>query len=286
MEIIEGEARDNNISDHLIITYELKGNKLDNSMPPLQKKSFRKKQINELTTMLVEDDNLMINDWPQKSIKEIIIKDLTYRKATIRMYEPPKEYKILKGKDLEDFHLDYRKRQWAKTVEKMDKAERVNDTGTVHQIARKICKDGNRRSPPVNSIIDQSGNTINDHNEQGKLVSEYFGEVYKQCNLDDQESIVPEKTIGSFTMDEITNALEEINWKKAMGPDLLISENFNTEEGWKLLTEAVHNIMNADVIPEYLREGDLFILSKNGIDTCLLKEIRPIVLLCFITKVM
>jgi hypothetical protein len=34
-------------------------------------------------------------------------------------------------------------------------------------------------------------------------------------------------------MDEITNALEEINWKKAMGPDLLISENFNTEEGWK-----------------------------------------------------
>jgi hypothetical protein len=72
MEIIEGEARDNNISDHLIITYELKGNKLDNSMPPLQKKSFRKKQINELTTILIEDNNLGINDWPQKSLKEII----------------------------------------------------------------------------------------------------------------------------------------------------------------------------------------------------------------------
>lgn len=71
-----------------------------------------------------------------------------------------------------------------------------------------------------------------------------------------------------------------------MGPDLMVSENFNTEVGWQKLKEAVHNILNSDVVPDYLREGDLFILSKNGIDTCLLKEIRPIVLLCFITKVM
>jgi hypothetical protein len=49
----------------------------------------------------------------------------------------------------------------------MEKAERRNDTGTVHQIARRICIDGNKKSPPVNSIIDQLGNTINDNNEQG-----------------------------------------------------------------------------------------------------------------------
>lgn len=109
MEIINGETRDNNISDHMIITYELRGNKTNGSNAPIQKKSFKKKQINELTAQLVEDDNLMMNNWPQKSIKEIIFKDLIYRKETTRMYEPPKEYKILKGKDLEDFHLDHRK---------------------------------------------------------------------------------------------------------------------------------------------------------------------------------
>jgi hypothetical protein len=168
----------------------------------------------------------------------------------------------------------------------MEKAERRNDTGTVHQIARRICIDGNKKSPPVNSIIDQLGNTINDNNEQGWLVSEYFGKVYEKSILDDKASNVPEKTKGTFTIEEITNALEEINWKKAMGPDLLISLNFDTEDGWKKMIEAVHEIMNLDIIPEYLREGDLFILSKNGIDTCMLKEIRPIVLLCFITKVM
>jgi hypothetical protein len=54
-------------------------------------------------------------------------------------------------------------------------------------------------------------------------VSEYFGEVYKNSELDDKESNVPQDIKGTFSMDEILNAMEEINWKKAMGPDLLIS---------------------------------------------------------------
>jgi hypothetical protein len=56
--------------------------------------------------------------------------------------------------------------------------------------------------------------------------------------------------------------------------------------GRNILAMAVTTLMNSNSVPEYLKEGDLFILSKNGIDTCLLKEIRPIVLLCFITKIM
>lgn len=60
------------------------------------------------------------------------------------MYEPPKEYRILKGKDLEDYHLDFRKRAWALTVKNLDMAEKTNDTGTLHQIARKISKNGNK----------------------------------------------------------------------------------------------------------------------------------------------
>lgn len=31
-------------------------------------------------------------------------------------------------------------------------------------------------------------------------------------------------------MDEVLNAMEEINWKKAMGPDLLISIDFESAE--------------------------------------------------------
>jgi hypothetical protein len=42
-----------------------------------------------------------------KSLKDIIVKDLYYQKKINKIYEPPKEYKFLKGKDLEDFHLDY-----------------------------------------------------------------------------------------------------------------------------------------------------------------------------------
>lgn len=49
MEIVNGEVRENNISDHLIITYELKGYKTIDSNIPIQKKKFNRKQINELT---------------------------------------------------------------------------------------------------------------------------------------------------------------------------------------------------------------------------------------------
>jgi hypothetical protein len=132
---------------------------------------FNRKQINEITSSLIGKPNeLELLGWPQRSIKEIIINDLKSHKPKIRMYEPPKEYWILKGKDLEDYHLDYRKRAWAKTVKSLDTAEQTNDTKSLHQIARQISKNGNKQAPPVNSIINQNGTTINDYKEQGELI--------------------------------------------------------------------------------------------------------------------
>jgi hypothetical protein len=54
---------------------------------------FNRKQINEITSSLIEKPNeLELLGWPQRSIKEIIINDLKSHKPKIRMYEPPKEY--------------------------------------------------------------------------------------------------------------------------------------------------------------------------------------------------
>jgi hypothetical protein len=79
-------------------------------------------------------------------------------------------------------------------------------------------------------------------------------------------------------------ALEEINWDKAMGPDLLHGKGFKDEEGFNMITDAVFQLMNQDIIPDYLKESQLFLLSKNGEDICGLDELRPIVLLCFLAK--
>jgi hypothetical protein len=79
--------------------------------------------------------------------------------------------------------------------------------------------------------------------------------------------------------------MEEINWDKAMGPDLLLGSSFKDEDGKNMILLAAFEILNNNIIPQYLKQGILFLLSKNGTDICNMDELRPIVLLCFITKV-
>jgi hypothetical protein len=53
-------------------------------------------------------------------------------------------------------------------------------------------------------------------------------------------------------LEETLNAMEEINWKKAMGPDLMISMDFNEEEFRNILAKAIVELLNNNIVPEYL----------------------------------
>ena len=153
----------------------------------------------------------------------------------------------------------------------------------------------------VRSVI-ADDQLISERDQVDAAIAEYFQGVYgsEDLEVETEEDIMMwerfteavDATRGLFTAQDVEEAMRASNFNKGLGPDgfdgTILQPGNPDHRLTQVITGQILGLLgNPQKIPKYLYEGRLVPLSKNkGKDQAELKDIRPIVVLSHVAKIM
>ena len=167
-------------------------------------------------------------------------------------------------------------------IEEIEKSR--NDSTRMYKAIRSI----RITDPQKQLLIDVKDGKTTDETEQVKIITDHFiNTIYDEATTP-MKHVPPKEMVRPFTQEEIKNAIRSLRNNKSAGTDNICAEllKYSQEVIYSRIAEIFNSIARSGEYPEELKEGILVPLSKPGKPQGPPANLRPIILLSVIRKIL
>ena len=221
-----------------------------------------------------------------------IIKELSGKQIKLRL-----EIETCKHTEKKN-NLKRKRNQILKSIKKELKLERnKKQEDRIYNIEK--CKDDSRRMyAAVRELNNNSDRSIVVENKEGLIlhsdqqkveqITEYFEQIFKQEDICDIPDIPPRKLDTPITTEEVAKATKKLKNNKSPGCDSVQTEliKYGPEIIHKHIADILNHAAETGDYPEEIKLGQLLPLPKPGKPKGPVKNLRPIILLSVLRKIL
>ena len=199
-------------------------------------------------------------------------------------------------KDQKRKRLKQHRNKVQKEIQKMVKSEKERkEIEKLKEIENSKC-DSRRMFKALNILhkktsadicIKKDDRAVNSTTEKIEIITEYFKTVFKKETAQDVPPFIPQKLDNPFTLEEIGSAIRKLKNNKSAGCDKLRAEHLKAApiEIHKEIVALLNNICETGEIPKEIKLGLLAPLPKPGKEKGPAKNLRPVILLSILRKI-
>ena len=168
------------------------------------------------------------------------------------------------------------------------KMTEINDAGNDSVKMFKVIKIINREKPKEHLFIKQNDEMITDETEVTRKISEFFEKTFDSKTMENILKIEPKEMKEDFTEIEVQNAVQKLKNNKSAGPDNIYAEQLKHSPTivYSKIAQMFNEIAKTGKFPDEISEGFLIPLQKSGKKKGLEENLRPIILLNIIRKIL
>ena len=141
-----------------------------------------------------------------------------------------------------------------------------------------------------NKIIVENveGKQVNSTDQKVELITEYFENIFKQKDTQPIPDIKPQKLRTPITTAEVEKAAQKLKNNKSPGSDNIQAEliKYSPQIVYTHIAHILNTAAETGEYPAELKLGNLIPLSKPGKPKGPVKNLRPIILLSVIRKIL
>ena len=231
------------------------------------------------------------NNNRQSKSQNPVIKSLSDKQKALRLQinsvHENNRMKLMKERNRVMHELHYRLKieRDEKELNKIKAFENIKeDSNKMYRVMREI----NRNKPREKIVVKQEDSLIIDEEEVTTEITKFFTSVFSSDSINQISAINPIPMKVPFTGTEIQLAVKSLKINKSAGMDNIKSELIKC--GPDVLFDDIANIFNkiaeSGEIPNELNEGILIPLQKPGKEKGKLENLRPVILLNVIRKIL
>ena len=195
------------------------------------------------------------------------------------------ELRKIRNQTLNSIHQKLKEQEYQRITEQIDRIENSNNDTSRMFAAVKVIQGNTNRMPLI--INTEEGKTA-EPIQQVKIVTDYFNEMFSVQNTEALPDIEPAAMETPFSKDEIRKAVKSLKDGKSAGYDRLKAEQL--KHGPDIVLEHIADILNhvarTGEFPEDLKKGILIPLQKPGKSKGPPENLRPIILLSALRKIL
>ena len=195
------------------------------------------------------------------------------------------EIRRARNTKLNKIHEILEEEKHMKIVEQIEEIEKSAEDSYRMFKAVKILANNEKRKPLL--IQGQDGMTT-DQKDQANIIARHFENIFTEENLKEIKKIPPAPIEPPFTIEEIQKAIKSLKNNRSPGDDEIRAEQL--KYGGKTIPQEITNILNevsrTGKYPTELKEGILTPLQKPGKKQGPLTNLRPIILLSMLRKIL
>ena len=212
-------------------------------------------------------------------------KELNNKLNTETDQQKREEIRKSRNSKLNEIHQLKAEENNKKIIEQIEEIEKSKEDSHRMFKAVKVLKNNEKRKPLM--VQGESGLTSNPE-AQVKIVAEYFNSTFTEKDLEEIADIPPTPIEPPFTEEEIKSAIKTLKDNKSPGIDTIRAEQLKS--GGSEVNKEIANILNetskTGKYPEELKEGILTPLQKPGKARGPPSNLRPIILLSALRKIL
>ncbi len=170
-------------------------------------------------------------------------------------------------------------------VEDMEEIENSKDDSTKMY---KAIKKQQRNKPKDEIMVDSENGLTASSEEATQIVTDFFKRTFNAENQRKFEAVPPKQMNTPFTKEEVSKAIKSLKNNKSAGVDDIVAEQlkYGPEEINEGIADLLNNISRTGNHPKELSEGILIPLPKPGKKKGPPGNLRPIILLSMLRKIL
>jgi hypothetical protein len=195
-----------------------------------------------------------------------------------------RELKTERKKILEQIQKELRKEEMARINERLEEIEKYKeDSNRMYQVVRQL-QAKNKKKIMVQA---EDGLTANEK-KQIEIITNYFRDVFRKDTEEEMENISPVEMTSPFTKEEIGTAVRSLKNNKSSGIDNIKAEliKFAPSEIHEVVADIYNEMARTGEVPDEISEGILVPLPKPGKKQGPPMNLRPIILLTILRKIL
>ena len=151
--------------------------------------------------------------------------------------------------------------------------------------AVKIIANNEKRKP---LLIQGTEGLTAEPQEQAELIAKHFENTFRDEDLEEIRKIPPKEITPPFTADEVTKAIKSLKNNKSPGGDNIRAEQlkYGGDETPQEIAKILNEMARTGEHPKEIKEGILTPLQKPGKARGPLTNLRPIILLSMLRKIL
>ena len=212
-------------------------------------------------------------------------KDIRNKINTTQNKDARQRLQIQRNRILRQVHKKVTEIETIKTEKLITDIDSVrNSTTKVYKLIRKVFNKQNKK--PI-CIEDKDGLTT-DENRTTELITDYFHKLFNKDNKTPIPETQPTTLHTAFTVDEIQKATKTLSNNKSPGIDNITAEHikYATPEIHADIAKIFNTIADTGQFPIEIKQGLLIPLQKPGKKIGPAENIRPIILLSILRKIL
>jgi hypothetical protein len=220
------------------------------------------------------------------------IKDLSEKQKKIRdeinstrNKNTRKEKRIERNKIMTEIHKKIEEEDQKAILEMVEEVENSKDDS---RRMFKVVKNLQRIKEKKKIVVDGENGKTTDESQQVKIVTSFFSQMFNKATEEQIEKITPVPMTTPFSKEEIKKAAKSLKNGKSAGIDEIQGEliKYAPEEIFEEIAEIFNDIAVTGNYPQEIKEGVLVPLQKPGKKAGPPGNLRPIILLSIVRKIL
>jgi hypothetical protein len=169
-----------------------------------------------------------------------------------------------------------------KNIEDIENSK--DDSNRMYKAIRNI----NRQKPKESLLVEKENGTTSNEEEVVEIITDFFRKTFNQENQTPILNIKPTEMKVPFTEEEVDKAIKSLKNEKSAGTDEITAEQlkYGSNRISKGIAMILNNISKSGNFPKEIKAGILVPLPKPGKKKGPTSNLRPIILLSMIRKIL